>query len=160
MRHEHDTRAQSAQEPLEALEAREVEIVGRLVEAEDIEAGEEDRRESRTCGLAARQVAHLSCRPSRQTDLGQRGRSARVEVAAAQGEEAVEGVAVRPGQLGLVPEPRTEGVDLVPRGPDPRTATEVRQHRLARPCFGLLWQVADRPRAHDLARIRLLDARE
>ena len=137
--------------PLEALETREVEVVRRLVEAEDIEAGEQDRGERCPGGLAARELADLVGRPPREPDVGQRRRSPRVEVAAAEREEAVERVAVRLGQLGLVAEPRAERVELVARRADAGAAAEVGEHRLARPRLGLLRQVADRARAHDLA---------
>jgi hypothetical protein len=57
MRDEHDARGQPAEEPLQPLEAGEVEVVRRLVEQEDVEAREQDRRERRTGRLAAREVA-------------------------------------------------------------------------------------------------------
>ena len=74
MRDQHDAGPQAVQEALEALEPGEVEIVRRLVEAEDVETGQQERGERGTGRLAPREPADLVAGASAQADLGERGR--------------------------------------------------------------------------------------
>ena len=54
---EHGARAHARDEPLEALEPVEVEVVRRLVEQEDVVAAQQQRGEARARGLAARRAS-------------------------------------------------------------------------------------------------------
>src|SRR5439155_354545 len=53
VRHDDDRSLICGQESLEHCEPGEVEVVRRLVEQQDVEAAEEDRRERGACGLSA-----------------------------------------------------------------------------------------------------------
>ena len=58
VRHDHDRRGQAEDEPFEPVEPVEVEVVGGLVEEEDVEPGQQQRGELGAGGLTTRQVAH------------------------------------------------------------------------------------------------------
>ena len=77
-------------EPLEALEPVEVEVVRRLVEQEHVVAREQDRRQGEPRGLAARELLDGAVEPDGKPELGEHGRRARLEIAAAEREKAVE----------------------------------------------------------------------
>ena len=77
-------------EPLEALEPVEVEIVRRLVEQEHVVAREQDRGQRQPRGLAARELLHRTVEPDGQPELGEHRGRARLEIAAAEREKAVE----------------------------------------------------------------------
>ena len=62
----------SCEEPLEPVEAGEVEVVGRLVEEEHVEAREQDRGEVRPGRLPARQRRHRRGRASARAGRGRR----------------------------------------------------------------------------------------
>jgi hypothetical protein len=82
-------------EPLEPVEGGEVEVVRRLVEEEDVVAGQEDRRQLRAGGLAAGEGgARLVEQAGRQGELRPDLAGALVEVGAAEGEPPLEGVGV------------------------------------------------------------------
>ena len=53
MRDEYDATAQSAHEGLQALEARQVEVVGRLVQQDQVEPAEQQGGQGRARGLPA-----------------------------------------------------------------------------------------------------------
>ena len=57
VRDEDDARREAVEEPLEPREAGEVEVVRRLVEQEDVEAREQDRRQRGAGRLAAREAS-------------------------------------------------------------------------------------------------------
>ena len=85
-------------EALQPGEAVEVEVVGRLVEQQDVEAREQDRRERGARRLAAGQRGGLQVEQRRvEPEVAQDGLGARLEVGAAEREPALErvGVAVR-----------------------------------------------------------------
>jgi hypothetical protein len=100
VRDEHDARGQAAEEPLQPLEAGEVEVVRRLVEQEDVEAREQDRSERGTRRLAARERGDVPGGSTFETDLGQDGAGAGVEALAPSARKrssASEYNAARPG---------------------------------------------------------------
>ena len=98
VRHDHQRRVQPEDEPLQPVEAVEVEVVGGLVEQEHVEAGEQQGGELGPGGLAAGQPAELRSRaPAGQAEVGGDRGDAGVEVGAAERHPAVErgGVARR-----------------------------------------------------------------
>ena len=92
MRDEDDRAAKALHEALEPLQPVEVEIVRRLVEAEDVQAREQERRERHACRLAAGERRHL--RVERHVDAEPRADLARprLEIRAAEREEPLERV--------------------------------------------------------------------
>jgi len=86
-----DERARiSLQEPLEPSEAVEVEIVGRLVEQEKIEAREQDRGQSRPRRLPTGERARGAVEVDREPELRAGRPGACLEVAAPEREEPLE----------------------------------------------------------------------
>ena len=160
MRDEDDTGREVVEEPLEPREAGEVEVVGRLVEQEDVEARQQDSRQRGAGRLAAGEARHLALGARAEPDVAQDGAGARLEVLAAEREEAVEGIAVGDGELGLLAEPARQLVHRVLRGADAGAPSEVGEHRLALAGLRLLRQQADGAAAHDLAAIGLLEPRQ
>ena len=148
------------EEPLEPREPCEVEVVRRLVEQEDVEAGEQDGRERRPGRLAAGERRHLSLGARPESDVRQHRPGAAFEVLAAEGEEAVKGVGVDAGQFRLVLEARRERIHRPFRVADARAPREVAEHGLAGARLGLLWQEADGAAADDLAGVGGLDPGE
>ena len=149
------------QEPLEAFEAGEVEVVGGLVEQEHVEAGEQDRGEAGPGRLPARQRRHLEVE---RCARGGRGRRAPRRCARRSRPRRARGSRrARRAYASSAPgrrrrrAPGSRASSALLGGGDPRAAREVRAHRLARAPFGLLREVADgrgRRRARDLARRR------
>ena len=88
----------SPDEGLQPVEAVEVEVVGRLVEEEDVVAGEQQRGQADPRGLAAGQGGH----PAVQVDplaegeaqVGEHAGGTLLEIGTAEGEEGVEGVGI------------------------------------------------------------------
>ena len=159
-----------AQESLEPFEAGKVEIVRGLVEEEHVEARQQDRREVRTRGLAARQRLHLEIENALgKAEIVEHRADARVEVGRARRE-----VGVERGRVPVVgarrPRPRAPG--WLRRARDRHAATPVRRPRNARTvspssprlrAVGLLRQVADARRGRRLrhpAAVGPLDAGE
>ena len=66
--------AQAAHERLEPLEAVEVEVVGRLVEQDDVEAAEQQRGQRRPRGLAAGERRHQGVGADVEAEVGQHRR--------------------------------------------------------------------------------------
>ena len=150
-------------EPLEALEPVEVEIVRRLVEQEHVVAREEDRGQREPRGLAARELLHRPVEPDGQPELGEHRGRARLEIAASECEKAVERgrvalARVAPGSelLGCAGQ-----LEVCRRDAGP--AREERSDRLARREHVLLRQIAGSQRrrlADDRAAVRLLETAE
>ena len=85
-------RVQAEHEPLQPVEAVEVEVVGGLVEQEDVEAGQQQRGQLGAGGLAARQPGHRAVEEAGgQAQVVGTARRPGVEVGAAQRHPAVEG---------------------------------------------------------------------
>ena len=148
---EHGAGAQPGDEPLQPVQPVEVEVVGRLVEQEDVVAAEQQRGEARAGRLAAGQRGHRRGRGRRASpSSAATAVGALVEVGAAEGEPALE-------RLARTRRPR--------RGVPSASALRGRVHRglrrgrrrcagpgtspdgLARAPLGLLRQVADVGRA-------------
>jgi hypothetical protein len=113
VRHERERAGTLVQEPLQALEPVEVEIVRRLVEEQEVEAREEDRRERRSRGLAPGEGRRLLLERDRQPELGADRPRSRLQVAAAQREEAVERRGVRVALRRVGGEGRAELLELL-----------------------------------------------
>ena len=143
---------QVGDETLEPVEAVEVEIVGRFVEQDDIESGDQQRRQSDSRRLPARQSGHrrrirLYCFRI-QTEIGQHGGQALVEVGRAGGEPVIQRSRVHVG--GVI---ARRGVRIGQRGGcrlhcpgclgAPRAARDVGGDGLAGDPFVLLRQPAD-----------------
>ena len=129
---EHNPGGQPAEKALEPCEAGEVEVVGRFVQEEHVEAREQDRGERRPCGLAAGEGLHLTVRAAAEPDVVEHRRGAGVEVLAAQREEAIEGVGVCGREVVLVCEPDCEVVHLLLGRTDSGASREVAADGLAR----------------------------
>jgi hypothetical protein len=136
--------AQPGDEPFEDVEPAQVEVVGRLVERDQVEAGQQQRRQPGPRRLAAGEAGHCRVEGHAEPDLVEHGRRPLVEVGAAEGQPALQRgrVAVvgpvRPGAE------RGRGVvhrDL--RGGHAGAPGQVGTDRLARPRRALLRQVAD-----------------
>ena len=90
-------------EALEPGEAVEVEVVGRLVEQQDVEAAEQDRGQRGARGLAARERDGLQVEQRRvEAEVAQDGLGARLEVGAAELQPGLEGLGVAVGGAGRV----------------------------------------------------------
>src|SRR6185436_16784825 len=85
-----DRAVEALHEALEAFEPFEVEVVRRLVEAEDVEARQEQRRERHARRLAARQRRELLVEWRPQTELPRDLPRAPLQVRAAQREELLD----------------------------------------------------------------------
>ncbi len=98
---ENDARGQPGDEPLQPVEAVEVEVVRRLVEQVHVEPAEEQRGQTGTCCLAAAQHGHRTVEQVGAVGSGGQAEvvphlaDAGVEVGAAERQPAVECVAVR-----------------------------------------------------------------
>ena len=143
MRDDHGGAVVAGEERLEPRQSLEVEVVRRLVEQEHVDAGEQDRGERRAGRLAAREPVERPVERDREPELRQRRGGPRVEVAAAAGEEGVEGVGVPGGELRLGGEAARERVHPLRRGGDAGAALEVGAQRLVPERVPLLGQVPD-----------------
>jgi hypothetical protein len=101
VRHRDDRAWETADEALEPFEPVEVEVVRRLVEAEHVEAREEQGGERDARRLAAGKRGQRPVERQRQPELGADLARACVEVGTAEREEALEGVVVRLGETGV-----------------------------------------------------------
>src|SRR6202007_3240995 len=100
-----DNRAvEAGDEALEPIEPGEIKIVRRLVEQEDVEAAEQDRRERGAGCFAAGERRERLRRLSGEAEVVQSTMHPRVEVGAAAGKEALEHLRVSCGELGLAGE--------------------------------------------------------
>ena len=145
-------------EALELIEAGQVEVVGRLVEQQDVVAGQQQRREADPRRLAAGQPGHEGVESHTGGDLGDHFLGPLVQVGPAEGEPVLERVPV--ALVGAVP-PGGQLLGRLVEGPlrDGHTGapSERGQHRLPRTPLVLLRQVAEAGRRrtdHDAARLR------
>ena len=145
VRHDHQRRVEAEDEPLEPVEAVEVEVVGRLVEQEDVEPRQQQAGELGAGGLAAREAGDLAVeRRVGQVEVGGHRGDAGVEVGPAQRHPAVEGAGVAVGGGGVLGVQRGgRGVEAGRGVCDPRAPGEHRPHGLTGARVGLLRQVAD-----------------
>ena len=157
--HHHEGLVAGEDEALQPVETVEVQVVGRLVEEEHVEARQQGRRERHPGRFPARQGRRgLLGERSVESEVGQGGAEAGVEVGAAEREPSVEcpGIAVvGPGD----PAARRVGGlgQLGLGGGHARTATDEPGDRLLGIAIGFLGQEAHRRlrrRAHDLAVLR------
>ena len=131
-------------EALQPLEAVEVEVVGRLVEQQDVEAREQDRRERGAGGLPAGERGRLQREQRRvEPEVAQHRLGALLEIGAAEREPALERVGVRVRGAGLLGRHRVGRlVHERVGGRDAGAAREVVVDALAGSAVGLLRQVA------------------
>ena len=141
VRYDDERAAVAGEKPLESLEAREVEVVRRLVEEQDVEAREQDRRECHTGCLAAREADELSVEIDAETEVGACRTSTRLEALRTECDEAVERsrVLVACGPSARESSCRLLELPLRVRDPDP--PSKRRQHRSARLGAALLLEV-------------------
>ena len=144
--HDDDATGEVVEEPLEALQSGEVEVVGRLVEEEHVEPAQQDRGQRRARGLAPRErVGGNVEQVLGHSEVGDHAAGARVEIGSPGTEVRVERSAVGVGD-GVVARGRCQGrgraLELRLGRGDARSAGQERRQGLARP-FGLLGQVAD-----------------
>ena len=163
VRHDDDPRARAGDEALEPVEPLEVEVVGRLVEQEDVEAGEQDCGQSGARGLAPGQRHHRQLQPLRRKPDVRAGRPrAGVQVVPAERQEPLERLRVRGDHGRLAVEPFGQRIEVRLRLGNARAPREVSEQGLVRPALGLLRHVPDgqaRGRAGDRSRIRLVQPR-
>ncbi len=91
---EYQRAAVAIEERLEPLEAVVIEVVRRLVEQKQVEAGEEDRRERNAGGLSAGERRAVPLQVDLEPEIRADAPRPRPEVAAADSEERVQGVRV------------------------------------------------------------------
>lgn len=137
-------RAQAGHEALQALQSVEVEVVGGLVEQEDVVAREEQRGEARAGRLSAGERGHGPVEAHGQAQLGGDLLGPLLQVRAAEGEPALQGLGVRVVRARGA---RDQGFGrLVHRAlgvGDAGAAGQERGHRLTVATLGLLREVAD-----------------
>ena len=164
VRDDDGARGEIVEEALEEREAGEVEVVGRLVQEEDVEAGEQDRRQGSSRRLTARHPRNRHVEPRRvQPDVCHDRARPRRQVGAAECEVPLERVVVVVRQIRLGAEAIGEGVHLGRRCGHARAAREIAEQRLAGLGVRLLRQVADgkgRRRSRDGPAVRLVEPRE
>lgn len=122
---------QAGDELLQLLQTVEVEVVGRLVEQEDVVAAEQQGGEPGAGRLAARQRVHLQVEADAEAERGGRLLGAFLQIGAAEREPALQ--AGRVGVVGagcLVDEGLGGGVEFGLRGGDPGPAGEELADRL------------------------------
>ena len=144
VRDDDQARLQRTAELLELLEAGKVEVVGRLVEQEDVVARQQHRGERGPGRLAARQRRGFSSEVDRQAEVVAHLPDAYVEIGATQAEPALQGRAVvivgAGGALGEgLGRPVERGLCRGHAGP----ALEERRERLAGPAIRFLREQAD-----------------
>ncbi|CAL9628649.1 hypothetical protein SUDANB21_06041 [Streptomyces sp. enrichment culture] len=149
--------AQAAHEPLQAFQAVQVEVVGGLVEQEDVVAGQQQGGESGAGRLAAGECGHLLVETDVQAERGGGLLGALVEVGAAQREPAFEGGGVGVVRAGCAVD-QTLGrlVHGVLGLGDAGAAGEEGAHGLAGPPLRLLREMADGGGGRGEAQLALL----
>ncbi len=136
--------AQAGDELLQPGQAVQVEVVGGLVQQEDVVAGEQQRGEGGAGGLAAGQGRHRLVEADGQAELGGRLRGAFVEVGGAEGEPALQGGGVRVvGSRPFRDQRLGGGVQGGLGGRDAGAAAEEGAYGLPRAAVRLLREVAD-----------------
>ena len=155
---------QPGDEPLQPVQAGEVEVVGGLVEEEDVEPGQQHRGQCSPRRLTAGEHAHGHVETiSRQADVGQHRAHAGVEVVTAEGDEVLEGVGVLVDERGVVGHRLRQPVQRGRGLGHTRAASEVGAQGLVAVGVDLLREVPDgerRGRPLHRPRIGLLEAGE
>ncbi len=155
---------QPGHERLQPLQPVEVEVVGRLVEQEDVEPAEQQGGEPGPGGLAAGEPGHRRCQVDREPQVGGGRVGPLGEVGAAERQPAFQRVGVGVGRARLVVGQRPgRRVHPAGRRGDAGPPGEEVQHDLARAPLRLLREVADgrvRRRQPDAAGRRRVGAGE
>jgi hypothetical protein len=155
---------QPVEEAFQSVQAREVEVVGGLVEQEHVEAGQQDGSERGPGGLAAGQRSHRDVQAvDGQAHVGADLGGAGLQVVAAQGQEVFEGGRVVVQRIRVVGQPLGEAVELVAGLGHARAPSQVGEKRLALQGVGLLGQIAHGETGGgplDATFVRLLQARQ
>lgn len=145
MADQHGAGAQALDEGLQPVQAVQVQVVGRLVQQEDVVAREQQRGEARAGRLTAGERGHRQVEADLQAERVGDLLGPLLQVRAAQVEPAVQALRVR--VVGALPALHQALGRLVQRrlgGRDAGAAGQERADRLARPALRLLRQVADR----------------
>jgi hypothetical protein len=135
------------EEALQALQPVEVQVVGRLVEQQHVEAGQQDGRQPGLDPLAAGQPRHGQVERVRaEADVGEHAGRAGVVVVAAEGQEAGQGVVVgvQLGRAGTAPHGRQRGLHGRLGASQAGAPAQVGGGGLPGQLVRLLGQVADR----------------
>jgi hypothetical protein len=141
---QHRPGPQALHEPLQPFEPVQVEVVGGLVEQKDVIAAEQQGRHTRAGGLAAGQRGHRLVEVDRQTQLGGHLPGSILQVGAAEGQPALQGIRILVvGAVATLDQPLGRGVQIALGLRHPRTPGEEAGHRLTRTPLGFLWQITD-----------------
>ena len=144
MRDHHHAHPLPGDEPLQPGQPVQVEIVRGLVEQQDVEPRQQQRRQPDAGGLSARQAGHRHGRIDRQTQLGQHRSGALLQVGAAESQPPLQGHRI--GVVGTCLAGRQRGgrrFQCGVGGGDPGPPGEVAGHRLTGRALDLLRQVPD-----------------
>ena len=136
---------QAPHEPFQDLQPGDVQIVGRLVEQEDVVAGQQQRGEVDTGRLATRQAGHrLAADVAGQSEGSEDPGGALLNVRTAQGEPALEcgGVGVVRSRL-LLDQQRRGLVQVLQRAGDAGAPGDEAVNALTRAPLRLLGEVAN-----------------
>ncbi len=142
MRDDDEPAVARVEELLEPLEPVEVEVVRRLVEEQHVEAGEQDHRERHAGRLPARECRRRPVERDREAELGRDRAGPRVEIAAAERDEAVQGARVSIVRVLAGGQGRRGLLELALGRRDAGPACERLEQRLALAALVLLRQVA------------------
>lgn len=135
---------ETGDEGFEPFEAVQVEIVGRLVQQEDVVAAEQQRGEAGAGRLAAGQGGHRLVEADGQAERSGHLVGPLVQVGAAEGEPALKAVGVGVVRSGrALHQALGGGVERPLRGVHPGAPGQEGPYGLARAALGLLRQVAD-----------------
>ena len=128
-------------EPLESCEAVEVEIVRRLVEEQDIETREQNRRQREPCRLSTRERLHDAAHVDREIEVGKRRRGPRLEIRAAEREKSRQCAVVVVGRTGIIGKPTRGRAERRLGGAHTCPASEIVPQRLVIETLGLLLEI-------------------
>ena len=151
VRDEHDSALDGEQEALEQVEPGEVQVVGRLVQQEDVEPREQDRGERRAALLAAGERAGRPVERRVEADVREHSAGARFEVGSAERQEALERLGVGLSCVRVALERGLQGREPRLDLPHPGAAREIGGKRLLRREVALLREIADAQRSADCA---------
>ena len=163
MGHDDECAGKAQGKAFEPVEAAEVEIVGRLVEQEHVEAREEDGGKRSTGPLSARDAHHRAVETDAEPELRTDSSTARLEIGAAERQKPFQSSRVAISSRGTRRQRSRGRLELRLGFGDPGAPREVAAERLAGSSIRLLRQISgcQRPRdADDPPRVGLAEAPE
>ena len=140
--HHHDGGTGIDDEPFQLLQAREIEIVGGLVEQQDVVPGEQNGRQACARGLSSGQRRHQSTAVDIQAQLGQHFRGPLLKIGPAECEPAFEGRGVAVLTV-LAAQCLGRLVHRLFRGGDSGSSADERENRFPGQPLGFLREIAD-----------------